>query len=238
MTDFPDIRREGYLPDRIAAEIMAQVDDGRLKPGDYLPTETQLADAFGVSRNVVREAIARLRADGVIKSKQGKGACILPPSERATFRIDPVQLNEAGNLSDLFELRRTLEVEAAGLAAERRSKGDLERMRVAMEQMEGTGSYDDARIEADAAFHRAIGAASRNTYLAAIVDYISGRVKETTRQTGQVYQGDDLLDVSLSEHSTIFAAIEQGDASGARAAMAQHVAEAARRLGLTLNASP
>lgn len=232
MTQFSQIRRGGYLPDLIATEIMAQITSGSLQPGDTLPTETALAGSFGVSRNVVREAIARLRSDGVIQTKQGRGACVLPPSERATFRIDPTQLEEKERLAQIFELRGLLEIDAAGIAAERRTETDLAAMSSAVEAMEGQAGFDEKRLEADARFHRALGTATRNEYLATIVDYLSGRLKETTRATSEIYAKNDLLELTISEHLEILKAVRAGDSQKARDAMANHIRGAAERLGV------
>ncbi|MES0809311.1 FadR/GntR family transcriptional regulator [Roseibium sp. SCPC15] len=230
MTEFRQVRRSSLLPDRIASEIMAKITDGDLKPGDTLPTEHTLAETFGVSRNVVREAIARLRSDGIIESRQGRGAVVKPMSERETFRVDLRALGKSDHYADLFELRGLLEIEAAGLAAERRDATDLEELHAAIVAMNGQKSFDEMRLEADASFHRALGKATGNTYLSAVIDYISSRLKETTRATSDIYDKDDLLDVTINEHRQILNAVEAGDRSAARDAMAAHIKGAAERL--------
>ena len=237
MAQFEEIGRQGYLPDRIASHILQQVDAGDLKPGDALPTETALAEAFGVSRNVLREAIARLRSDGVIETKQGRGAVVRSPSERTTFRIDAGRLDQKENLGDLFELRGLLEMDAAGLAAQRRNQDDLDELVEALEIMRGAKDFDEQRLEADARFHRCLGQATRNDYLATIIDYLSSRLKDTTRATGAVYAKSDLMDVTVGEHQAILEAVRAQNAEAARAAMATHIRGAAERLGVTLPGS-
>ena len=232
------LRRAQYLPDRISSEILAQVSDGRLKPGDALPTEIALASSFGVSRNVVREAIARLRSDGVIETKQGRGAVILPPSERETFRVDMRDLSEKERVANLFELRSILELDAAGLAAIRRSDEELEELEQILDTMRGQSRIDEVALEADSAFHRALGLATRNEYLAAIVDYIAVRLKETTLATDAIYGKGDLLEVTIEEHWAILDAVGRRDATGARQAMWAHIDSAARRLGVVLPDRP
>ena len=230
MAEFRQVRRASLLPDQIASDIMAKITDGELKPGDALPTEHSLAQTFGVSRNVVREAIARLRSDGIIDSRQGRGAVVKPVCERETFRVDIRALGKSDNLADLFELRGLLEIEAAGLAAERRSLSDLAVLRAAVADMEGQNEFDEKRLEADATFHRALGKASGNTYLSTIIDYISSRLKETTRATSEVYTRDDLLELTIREHRNILKAVEAADRNTARTAMAAHIQGAASRL--------
>lgn len=234
VTQFKELRRRGYLPDLIAHEIMQQVNDGRLLPGDALPTETALAASFGVSRNVVREAIARLRSDGVIKTKQGRGACVLPTSERATFRVDMAQLGEAERLSQLFELRGLLEIDAAGIAAQRRSEADLAAMQAAIDEMGSQQEFDKARLEGDANFHRALGAATQNEYLTTIVDYLSGRLQETKREATKVYEERALLDATIAEHQAILETVRAQDTAGSRDAMARHICNSAGRLGVSV----
>jgi len=232
MTEFREVQRTSLLPDQIAADIMAKVTDGRLRPGDTLPTEHALAGTFGVSRNVVREAIARLRSDGVVESRQGRGAVVKPISERETFRVDIQALGESGNLADLFELRGLLEIEAAGLAAVRRTSLDLEEMCKVIAELDGDFQFDERRLEADAGFHRAVGKASGNAYLYGIICYISSRLKETTRVTSSVYEKDDLVQVTCNEHRKVLKAIEVGDRAGARTAMAAHISGASKRLNV------
>ena len=234
MPQFKEIRRTGQLPDLIASEIMSQILGGELKPGDVLPTEAALAESFGVSRNVVREAIARLRSDGLIETKQGRGATVRPPSERATFRVDMSALEETTSLADLFELRGILEIEAAGLAALRRTDDDLARLQTAIDNMAGQQEFDEKRLEADAAFHRAMGAATKNAFLATIVDYLSSRLKETTRATNRIYRDGDLIAVTIGEHEKILAAVKAQDTQAVRDAMKGHIRGAAKRLGVEL----
>ncbi|KAJ57022.1 hypothetical protein ACMU_00590 [Actibacterium mucosum KCTC 23349] len=222
------------MPDLIASEIMSQILGGELKPGDVLPTEAALAESFGVSRNVVREAIARLRSDGLIETKQGRGATVRPPSERETFRVDLSALEETTSLADLFELRGILEIEAAGLAAQRRTEEDLTRLQAAIDNMAGQQEFDEKRLEADAEFHRAMGTATKNAFLATIVDYLSSRLKETTRATNRIYRDGDLIAVTIGEHEKILAAVKAQDAQAVREAMQGHIRGAAKRLGVDL----
>jgi GntR family transcriptional repressor for pyruvate dehydrogenase complex len=117
------------LPHRVAALLRREIASGEISPGNRLPTEQQLAERFGVSRNVVREAIAQLRADGVVEARQGIGAFVLAPEQRSAIRIDGEALKNIENMEHLFELRRILETESAMLAATRRTDADLGRSR-------------------------------------------------------------------------------------------------------------
>ncbi len=238
MAQFKEIRRSGYLPDIIASEVMDQISSGALMPGDSLPTEVALAEMFGVSRNVVREATARLRSDGVIETKQGRGAIVRPVSERNTFRVDMGALDHTKNLSALFELRGLLEIDAAGLAALRRTDDDVAALTASLDQMNGSDGFDEKRLEADAQFHRVLGTATGNEYLATIISYLSSRLKDTTRATDEVYVETDLLQVTIQEHQRILEAVRAQDAQAARQAMDAHIRGAAARLSVDLPQQP
>lgn len=228
------VERPTGLPDRIADKLMEQIASGALAEGQVLPTETELARSFGVSRNVVREAIARLRYEGILDSRQGRGAVVCPQNERLTFRIDGSGLGDSENLGDLFELRGVLEIEIAGIAAMRRTDADLAELHSALSDLAETPFFDEAKLEADARFHRALASATGNTYLMGLSTYISFRLKGTTRDTAAVYTSDDLAKRTLDEHRSILGHVEAQDRSGARDAMRQHIRSAAERLGVTL----
>jgi DNA-binding FadR family transcriptional regulator len=93
------------LPSQVASLLSKEIERKQLLPGHRLPTEQQLADRFGVSRNVVREAVAQLRADGLVEARQGVGAFVLAPEQRAAIRIDREALKDVENMERLFELR-------------------------------------------------------------------------------------------------------------------------------------
>ena len=113
------LERVPQLPTRIVDAIRREIGEGRLKPGDRLPGEQLLADTFGVSRNVVREAIARLRSDGFVQSRQGIGAFVVRDAPSPVLRIEQDASNDRVSFTHVFELRAMLEVQAAGLAAAR-----------------------------------------------------------------------------------------------------------------------
>src|SRR5690606_24840055 len=110
---------------RIVRGLGSEILRGTLKPGDRLPSEHQLETRFGVSRAVVREAITSLKAEGLVATRQGAGAFVLQPLPGATFRVVEADLATLEDLVQMMELRATVEAEAAGLAAERRSRAQL-----------------------------------------------------------------------------------------------------------------
>src|SRR5215471_18216082 len=137
------------LVERLSAEILS----GQLAPGARLPTEQDLIATTGVSRTVVREAIAALRAEGLVITRQGAGAFVAERARRP-FRIDPAALGSLREVLAIMELRTGIEVEAAGLAAERAGLGDVRRVAAAYQAIEQAIKRGESAIDQDLAFHR------------------------------------------------------------------------------------
>src|SRR5215467_5829952 len=120
------------LTAEVIARIAAEIRSGRLQPGARLPTEQTLMAAMGISRTVVREAVAALRAEGLLTTRQGSGVFVATDTSRVPFRIDPDGLKSIDNVLEVMELRLAIEVEAAALAAERRTPEQLAPIRSAL----------------------------------------------------------------------------------------------------------
>ena len=142
------------LPTRVAEHLSREIHSGRIAPESRLPPETSLAAELGVSRNVVREAISQLRADGLIYVRQGSGAYALPPQDSKVIRLDPQSLGNANDLGQLFELRAILETEAAGLAATRLQASGLDVLADALKRMQGHERTRDDSVAGDLEFYR------------------------------------------------------------------------------------
>jgi GntR family transcriptional repressor for pyruvate dehydrogenase complex len=233
-TSFGQIGRAAPLHLKIAALISREIDRGQFKPGDKLPTEHELASQFDVSRNVIREAIACLRSDGFIDSRQGIGAFVLEPKDRQTIRIDGSDLQKAQNVRGLFELRAIIEIESAALAAARRSEAQLEAVRSALDDMNGEKKWSAAGIDADLEFHRRVAAATSNDYIVTFLSFISQNMRETIRQARVNHALEAIVEATITEHVAIFEAIAAKDALAARLAMKTHIDKAASRLGIDL----
>jgi GntR family transcriptional regulator, transcriptional repressor for pyruvate dehydrogenase complex len=226
------VNRGPHLSTLVASSISREIAQGRLKPGDQLPTEQALATTFGVSRNVVREAIARLRSEGRIWSQQGRGAFVADASNATVLTIDHETLQRADSFRSLFELRGILEVQAAGLAAKRRSHADLKAMKAALAAMRTAPYGSVAWLKNDLEFHRAVAEATRNSYIGQFLIFVSERVRESILAAGNQQKSDDMARTTLGEHERILAAIVAGDEASARSAMQDHLAGAAYRVGL------
>lgn len=226
------VSRGPHLPTLVASSISREIARGRLKPGDQLPTVQALAETFGVSRNVVREAIARLGSEGLVWSQQGRGAFVSEAPKSTVLKIDHAAPQDGDAFRSLFELRGALEVRAASLAADRRTDEDFEAMRRALATMTASPYGSVAWLDADLDFHRAIAAATRNDYLVQFIGFVAERVRESILAAGDQHPSEDMAQATLSEHDRILAAIEAQDGVEAQWAMQAHLNGAAERVGL------
>ena len=183
---------------------------------------------------MIREAIARLRADGLVEARQGVGAFVLAPEQRSAIRIDRHALKQAENMRQLFELRATLEVEAARLAASRRTPEQLAAILAHLERMGGEEKWEDGSIEADLAFHREIARATGNTYIHSFISFVCEHISQTIYLARQTNPLHDLVRVNVAEHVRVYEALAAGDAEEAARAMDLHIHGAAERVGVRL----
>ncbi len=229
-----DIGVSENLPQKVVALLVRDIEGGLLEPGCRLPTEQQLSAQLGVSRNVIREAIAQLRADGLVEARQGVGAFVLAPEQRAAIRIDRQTLQEDGNIERLFELRSILETEAARLAATRRSAEQLAAIKAHLERMGGEEKWEDGSIDADLAFHREVARATGNSYIHTFISFVCEQIRQTIYIARRSNPLHDLVRVNVAEHVQIFEALRDCDAEAAANAMRGHIRGAAERAGVRI----
>jgi GntR family transcriptional regulator, transcriptional repressor for pyruvate dehydrogenase complex len=230
-TRLREIKKES-LPTRVAASIRHDIVGGRFQPGDKLPTEAELSRSLGVSRNVVREAVAQLRSEGLVTSRQGVGAFIVEPETLPVLRINSADLTAAEQYRSLIELRLILETEAAALAAVRHSPEDLELIEEAMAAMNASDVWSEDGVDQDIVFHRAVAAAAGNGFILAFIAFVAAHLKDSIAVARRLSPSHALHVVTLQEHEAVLSAIRAGDARKARTAMRTHITNAARRLGL------
>ncbi|BCM19917.1 FadR/GntR family transcriptional regulator [Mesorhizobium sp. J8] len=222
------------LPHRVAAFLSREIESGELNPGARLPTEQELSEKFGVSRNVVREAIAQLRADGMIEARQGIGAFVLAPEQRAAIRIDREALKDTHNMERLFELRCILEAESAALAAARRNQDHLDSIKAALDRMGGEERWEEGSIDADLLFHREIARATGNSYIHTFISFVCEQIRHSIHYARMTNPLHDLVEINVGEHVRIYEALVAGDPAAAEAAMRAHIVGAANRVGVKL----
>lgn len=214
------------LKDELIARLTAEITSGTLKAGDRLPTEQEMIAAFGVSRTVVREAISALRAEGLVETRQGAGAFVASDMRLRPFRIDEGGLRTVEGVLEVMELRMSIEIEAAGLAAERRSEADAAHIAATLEAFAESVERGEEAVEADFDFHRAIAKATGNQFFASFLDFLGWHIIPR-RSVHLETQSDSVhhayLRAVLGEHQAICRAIRQGKPQSARRAMRRHL---------------
>lgn len=225
------ISRTEHLPARIAAHFARQIQEGELKPGDKLPTENAMSKNFGVSRTVIREAIAQLRNEGMIETRQGVGAFVIDRPTRH-IRLDDRRQMDTHGFRDLFQLRVPLEIEAAGLAATYHRAEHLRQLDEALQRMSVAGGDDG--IVADLDFHRTIAAATGNDYFVQFLGAVSDRILQTIVESRERTRLDEIVAIVNREHTELRDAIAARDPVRARAAMRAHMVGSAERIALRL----
>lgn len=226
------IGRRDHFSIEISRYLEKEIRDGRLRPGDRIPTENALAEAFAVSRNVVREAVARLKSSGLVVSRQGLGAFVATQANQSSFRIAQEELADTSKLRQLYELRLDLEVSAAGMAARRRSRNQLASIALAVDCLHASTETGEHLVEHSLQFKRAIADATGNEYFRNFIMFLCGHVFEAASLERRLAASRDLGDALLKEHQAIFEAIKLGDPDLARRASWQHIINSAERNGL------
>ena len=224
--------RAPNLPSQVARMISDEIIGGRFQVGDRLPTERELAETFGVSRTVVREAIARLRSEGAVEPRQGSGVFVLGNRANSALRLDAESLRDRALFANLFELRAILEVEAAGLAAGRRDRRRLAAINTALQRLYESQGTSQA-VEADLEFHRSIARASDNIYVAIFINFISEHVRTSIAKANERVDVAERARINKEEHGAIYEAIKARDVDRARESMRRHIRKAMARLGVT-----
>ena len=219
----------GRFADRIYERIIEQIVIGEFHIGDRLPSENQLGTEYGVSRAVVREALARLHADGVTVTRRGAGTYVQRQPGREFLRLSPI-----GGIADLmrcFEFRVALEGEAASLAAQRRNDDDLKVIEEAFERLNSINATGGLGVEEDIHFHAAIAAASRNQLFIQTLDALRLHIVNGMNLTRHISlsRNKSRLATVQEEHSRIVEAIRDPDPEKARTAMRAHISNARNR---------
>lgn len=217
------------LPDIVFERIHRAIKSGAYKPDERLPTEHDLATEFEVSRPIIREALRRLREQGLIYSRRGAGSFV-----RALGLREPLGFGQLENVADLlncYEFRLTLEPAAAAAAATRRDEATLTTIRQALELMRDATNRQSHREDADYQFHLAIARAANNSYFStameALKDHISAGMKFHGISVKREAAG---LSRVFGEHEAIADAIAAGDGPGAMALMKSHLEGSRERL--------
>jgi DNA-binding FadR family transcriptional regulator len=216
----------------VADTLRARLTEGKLHAGQRLPAETRLTHEFGVSRTVVREALAALAADGLVEARQGAGVFVTARPSRA-FGTLSIDIGKKISIAlNVLEVRMGIEIESAGLAAERRNGAQDAAIQEAFFEFDRLLDLNQATGKADFAFHRAIAAATNNPFYVEVLDALGERTIpcDVTSPWGT----DSVLSRAYQqglqrEHLVILRAISAGNAEAARAAMRVHLGNSQAR---------
>lgn len=210
------------VADQIERLIVAE----SLRPGDKLPSERELAEQMGVSRTVVREAIRVLSVRGLLRVKSGCGTYVQELSAKdAAASIELfLKLRQSSEwLQHIYEVRRVLEVEAAGLAAQRATSKDISTMRASIEQMANHRDDPEEYTRHDVAFHAAVVTATHNDLFGVLLGPISDLLLQMVRVS---LDASGAADIGLVHHQDILECICEHDPQKARQAMHKHLQHA------------
>jgi DNA-binding FadR family transcriptional regulator len=229
--------RRAKLSERVVSTLRSQIVSGRIRPGQKLPTEHQMTESFGVSRTVIREAIASLSADGLVEPRQGAGVFVREQPVAAFSTISLEIGNKISRALNVIEVRMGLEIESAGLAALRRNAAQQAAIQEAFFEFERLLARGEATGRTDFEFHRAIAAATNNPFYVEVLDALGMRAIPcditspwgTDRALTREYQ-----EGLQQEHLAILKAITAGDPDAARNAMRMHLSASQQRYRVRL----
>ena len=229
----PERNRRGGLVQEVVQHLASQIQAGRLKPGDQLPTESAIMVELAVSRTVVREAISRLQASALVETRHGIGTFVLQAPSSDNFSIGDQDMSTVEDVINVLELRISLETEAAGLAAQRAKPQNLNAMGKALQGFAAAIDGNSDAVPSDFEFHLEVAKATGNQHFADLMTYLGKRIIPRTRvnTADQAPEGREAyLRRVHSEHESIYNAIRNQDAESARAAMRTHLSNSRDRL--------
>jgi DNA-binding FadR family transcriptional regulator len=216
------------LADILYAKLEEEIISGVIPAGSKLPAQKDIAEREEVSRTVVREAVARLEAQGFAVARQGSGVYVSETAQYRAFQVTKEELSELSDVIKLLEMRQAIEAEMAGLAAARRTQADIAEMRAALRRMREVGDDPAASAQVDSEFHLAIARATQNDYFVRFIQFLGVRLvpprslylRDQSEDVHQAYVGK----VS-DEHEALLEAIIRMDIEGARLAARLHMQE-------------
>jgi GntR family transcriptional repressor for pyruvate dehydrogenase complex len=218
--------RRPKLADLVIGTLRKRISAGEYGSSGKLPTESQMTTIFGVSRTVVREAIAALAADGLVQSRQGAGVFVVANAASPFTAIGAESSNKISVALNVLEVRMGIEIESAGLAAVRRSNSQDAAIQEAWNEFERLLKLGTPTGKTDFAFHRAIAAATNNPFYIEVLDGLGSRTIPC--DVASPWGTESVLTYEYQaglqrEHLAILRAISAQDAGAAREAMRQHL---------------
>jgi DNA-binding FadR family transcriptional regulator len=226
-------KRPQSLALQVTLALSERIRNGVYKPGDQLPVEQVIMAEQGVSRTIVREAVSRLQAAGLVQTRHGVGTFVLSPGAPQACAFDLPTVLTIRDVLEMLELRISLETEAAGLAAMRRTDAQLALMTNAVAAFEAGIERGESAVDADFEFHLQIALATQNRYFEDFYRHLGKTTIPRTRiDTWALTQesGPSYLLRTNREHQYILEAIERKDPQAASAGMRMHLSNSIERL--------
>ena len=241
LTDTAATTRRPKLADLVIDTLRHRINTGEHRAGSKLPTENQMTTIFGVSRTVVREAIAALSADGLVQSRQGAGVFVVANAASPFNAIGAESSNKISVALNVLEVRMGIEIESAGLAAIRRSASQDAAIQEAWNEFDRLLKLGTPTGKSDFAFHRAIAAATNNPFYIEVLDGLGSRTIPC--DVASPWGTESVLSFEYQaglqrEHLKILRAISAQDPDAAREAMRQHLSLSQERYRTRLRSEP
>ena len=230
LPDTPPRRKPRNLAMSLVEALGERIRAGRVQVGEKLPTEAAIMGEFGVSRTVVREAISRLQASGLVETRHGIGTFSLGAGEAPGFRLTPDAMGTLQDVIAVLELRIGVETEAAAIAAQRRTDANLRQMRLALDAVSAALDAGRDAVAPDFQFHLEVARATQNSHFADLMTTLGSAIIPRARLSGEISEAHlSYLRRVNAEHENILEAIASGDSDAARAAMRTHLANSRER---------
>ncbi|GAB5456976.1 MAG: FadR/GntR family transcriptional regulator [Henriciella sp.] len=232
-------RNRGKLTENLTRELRDMITSGKLEDGARLPSQKQIEDDAGVSRTVVREAIAALQAEGLVDVKHGVGIFV-QNTRKVDFQISSSDFDQARDAYGILELRLAIEVEMAGLAARRRTEQQLENINLTLHALEQKSFSGENSTTEDFAFHVAIAQASNNKFFCRFLEFLGEQMIPTRSlivENTNSFTNESYLERLYLEHLAIAEAIADKDARRAQNAARTHLAGSLERHGRLISAT-
>lgn len=230
------IVRQESLPSQLSKLMLSEIQSGQFTVGDKLPPETDLAQKYGVSRTVLREAIASLKNEGILKSKPGRGIVVINTKNPQAFKFsdifDTVSIDE---VNYFYEMRAILESEAAALAAVRHTPEEMDEISNAFAGMEEAVKNNQSGSSEHERFNRSIAEVSHNPLLIEFLQFLYAKLHDLALELRiKTMTSTGRANMVLEEHRDILNTIAAQDEEKARRATLTHLKNAAKRAGLKI----
>ena len=219
------------MPEWVTQALCELIRRGVYLPGARLPSEFQMARDYGVSRTVIREAVSRLKSEGLVESRQGSGVFVREAGADLAFRIAPRKVSAMEHVVHVAELRRSIESEIAALAAERATPEEIHAIGAQLAAIDADVANGGDGVAADIEFHRCIARATGNPHFLALWDFLSHFLSSTIKisRAMEARKKETAVQV-VAEHRAIYEAISVRDIDAARTAAHAHIDMSVHRI--------